>query len=35
MARIRLAVNSYDRHSPLLEGLAAVSGLDFEVLEAA
>jgi 4,5-dihydroxyphthalate decarboxylase len=33
--RITLAVNSYDRHSPLLEGLAAYPELDFEVLEVA
>jgi 4,5-dihydroxyphthalate decarboxylase len=30
---ITLAVNSYDRHSPLLEGLDDVDGFDFDVLE--
>ncbi len=33
MPRITLAVNSYDRHSPLLEGLAEYPGFDFDVLE--
>jgi 4,5-dihydroxyphthalate decarboxylase len=28
-----LAVNSYDRHSPLLEGLSSHEGFDFDVLE--
>jgi 4,5-dihydroxyphthalate decarboxylase len=31
--RITLAVNSYDRHSPLLEGLASQPEFDFDVLE--
>jgi len=33
--RITLAVNSYDRHSPMLEGLADDATFDFEVLEVA
>jgi 4,5-dihydroxyphthalate decarboxylase len=33
--RVTLAVNSYDRHSPLIEGLAAFPGFEFEVLEVA
>ncbi|MPZ14169.1 MAG: hypothetical protein GEU73_07045 [Chloroflexi bacterium] len=35
MPRITLAVNSYDRHGPLLEGLAEHPRFDFKVLEVA
>jgi 4,5-dihydroxyphthalate decarboxylase len=35
MPRVTLAVNSYDRHSPLLEGLAEHPTINFEVLEVA
>jgi 4,5-dihydroxyphthalate decarboxylase len=33
MPRISLALNSYDRHGPLLEGLTEQPGFEFDVLE--